>query len=147
MRTLLFTLLLALSASLLYAQSDRIMDRSGALAYQYNRTIDTCAQGGLIVHFTFINGSQQTAISLRQETLNGSVQWLLHPQGTIETDHIVTYCTANLPPNATIAWRYHYLPAETNKTLSVERSALMVTQSDFLVKKILFPPANPTTIE
>lgn len=146
MKKLFFTLLTCLPMAL-SAQSDRCVDNTGKLLYQYNRTIEKINETQLLVTFIFINGTEQTAISLRQETMSGTVIWQSTALGQTEHDVIVDLCTANLAPNQSVSWKYIYTPKKESKEPAIERSALMIMQDDYQVKKIMLPttitPANP----
>lgn len=141
MKNLLFLLLLAFPFSIL-AQSDRVVDSSGDLLYQYSRTIEKNADNNLVVTLVFVNGKNQTAISLRQESMSGNVQWLNHNSGKVKQEKIVNACTANISPNQSLSWTYLYKPQSASASPTLERCALMIMQDDYQVNKIMFPPAK-----
>lgn len=143
MKKLLFLLILAFPFAL-FAQSDRVVDSSGNLLYQYNRTIEKNADNNLEVTIVFVNGKNQTAISLRQEIMNGDVQWINNESGKIKLEKIVNACTANIPPNQSLSWKYLYKPQKASASPTLERSALMIMQDDYQVKKIMFPSTQET---
>jgi len=124
---------------LLSAQTDRKVDAQGNLLYQYSRTsvINPQNPSERIVTFVFVNGNAQRAISFRQESLDGTVQWIETEGGETGTETIVDFVTANLEPGQNIAWKYTFSPKKGTAPAPLERAALMIMEEDFGTEKIM----------
>ena len=95
------TILCFLHSFILFAQNNRLTNEKGQLIWQYNQdvTIDAENPNTISVTFVFINGQNQTAISLRQELFNSQIKWLETSDMHVETEGRVAFLTANLAPN------------------------------------------------
>ena len=122
---------------LLFAQNNRLTNDKGQLLWQYNQIvhIDEQNQNTIKVSFIFINGINQTAISLRQELFNAQMEWLETSDIQIKKEEHVEFLTANLAPGQSVVWKY----VIKNKELLLEKSALLIMNEDFEVRKELIP--------
>ena len=136
-----FTFIL-LTITTLHAQGDRLVDSTGRFKYQYNRTIlnDVNDSRRAVVTFVFINGDEQTAISYRQEVLDGTLTWLNTNKGTVSREKLVEVITANLAPKETLVWKFAFQnkPLRKDGRTAVEKAALMILNSGFEAEKIIF---------
>ena len=124
---------------LTFAQTDRKVDAQGNLLYQYSRTsvINPQNPSERIVTFVFVNGNAQRAITLRQESLDGTVSWLETEGGETGTETIVDFVTANLEPGQSVAWKYTFSPKQGNSPVALERASILIMEEDFGTEKIM----------
>jgi len=123
------------------AQNNRLTTEKGELLWQYNQniTIDTENPNTILVSFVFINGINQTAISLRQELFNSQIEWLNISDVPVEKEERVEFLTINLAPSQSIVWRYALKTKPINNELVLERSALLIMNEDFEIRKEIIP--------
>jgi len=124
-----------------FGQSNRLTTEKGELLWQYNQhfTIDEDNPNTILVTFVFINGINQTAISLRQELFNSKIEWLNTADVQIEKEERVEFLTANLAPSQSIVWKYALKTKPIDKELVLERSALLIMNEDFEMRKEIIP--------
>ena len=134
--------IIILSITTLHAQGDRLVDSTGRFKYQYNRTIikDVTDSRRALVTFVFINGDEQTAISYRQEVLDGTLTWLKSDKGTLKSEKLVETITANLAPKETLVWKFAFQnkPLRKDGRTAVEKAALLLINNGFEAEKIIF---------
>jgi uncharacterized alpha/beta hydrolase family protein len=94
-KTFFITIILLLNLPILFCQSNRLTTEKGELLWQYNQhfTIDEEKPNTILVTFVFINGINQTAISLRQELFNSQIEWLNTSDIQIEKEERVEFLT------------------------------------------------------
>ena len=127
--------------SSLSAQSNRLTNEKGQLLWQYNQIVHVDEQNPntIRVSFIFINGVNQTAISLRQELFNSQIEWIENSSNKVENDGRVAFLTANLSPNQSVVWKYVLKTKSINKELILEKSALLIMNEEFEVRKEVIP--------
>ena len=135
------TILLFLLPNILFCQSNRLTNDKGQLLWQYNQTVtvDEKNPKTLLVTFVFINGINQTAISLRQELFNSQIEWLNTDSIQIEKEERVEFLTANLAPHQSIVWKYTLKTKLVGKELILEKSAILIMNENFEVRKEMIP--------
>jgi len=135
------TILLFLLPNILFCQSNRLTNEKGQLLWQYNQTVtvDEKNPNTLLVTFVFINGINQTAISLRQELFNSQIEWLNTDSIQIEKEERVEFLTANLAPHQAVVWKYALKTKLVDGELILERSAILIMNEDFEVRKEAIP--------
>jgi hypothetical protein len=113
----------------------------GELLWQYNQnvTIDKEETNTILVTFVFINGINQTAISLRQELFNSKIEWLNTSDVPIEKEERVEFLTVNLAPSQSIVWKYALKSKPIGNELILEKSALLIMNEDFEIRKEVIP--------
>jgi len=138
---ILITTILFLFPHILFCQSNRLTNDKGQLLWQYNQTvtIDEKNPNTLLVTFVFINGINQTAISLRQELFNSQIEWLSTDSIPIEKEERVEFLTANLAQHQSIVWKYALKTKLVDGELILERSAILIMNEDFEVRKEAIP--------
>jgi len=142
MRKLIFIIIIFISTiSIIFAQNNRLTNEKGQLLWQYNQniTIDEENPNTILVTFIFINGLNQTAISLRQELFNSQIEWLDIAGIQPGKEERVEFLTANLLPNQSVIWKYALNTKPVNKELVLEKSALLIMNEDFEVRKEVIP--------
>ncbi|MCL1850438.1 MAG: hypothetical protein FWF70_03390 [Bacteroidetes bacterium] len=124
-----------------FAQNNRLTNNEGQLLWQYNQIvhIDEQNPNTIRVSFIFINGVNQTAISLRQELFNSQIEWTEISNSKAEKEDRVEFLTTNLAPNQSVIWRYVLKTKTINKELILEKSALLIMNADFEVRKEIIP--------
>ena len=134
-------LFFSVSFQIVSAQSNRLTNENGQLLWQYNQIVNIYEQSPntLLVSFIFINGINQTAISLRQELLDSQIEWLETTDVQIEKEGNVEFVTANLAPNQSVIWKYLIKTKPINKALLLEKSAVLIMDEDFEVRKEVIP--------
>jgi len=137
---ILFFFLLSPFSSL-FAQNNRLTNEHGQLLWQYNQTVTKVESESntFLVTFVFINGIEQTAISLRQECFNSSIEWIDISDYQAEKEERVEFVTANLQPNQSVVWKYFVKTKPIEKEFFLERSALLLMNEDFEVRKEIIP--------
>ena len=125
----------------LFGQSNRLTNEKGQLLWQYNQnvSIDTEKMNTIIVSFVFINGIDQTAITLRQELFLSQIEWLETSRIQIEKEERVEFLTANLAPNQSVVWKYALKYKSNSKELILEKSTLLIMNECFEVRKEKIP--------
>jgi len=136
-----FSALLLSPFSSLFAQNNRLTNEHGQLLWQYNQTVtkDEEKLNTFLVTFVFINGIEQTAISLRQECFNSSIEWFDISDYQAEKEERVEFITANLLPNQYVVWKYFVKTKPMDKEFFLEKSALLIMNEDFEVRKEIIP--------
>jgi hypothetical protein len=124
-----------------FAQNNRLTNENGQLLWQYNQiaTIDEESPNTIKISFVFINGVNQTAISLRQELFHSQIEWKETSLSQVEKEERVESLTANLAPNQSVVWKYVLKNKPINKELFLEKSALLIMSEDFEVRKEIIP--------
>ena len=124
-----------------YAQSNRLTNENGELLWQYNQfvTVDEENHNTIRVSFIFINGIKQTAIQLRQELSYSQIEWLKPYDIQAEKEGYVEFLTVNLAPNESVIWKYVINTKSVNKELLLEKSAILIMNEDFEVRKEVIP--------
>ncbi|MCL2290859.1 MAG: hypothetical protein FWC34_09205 [Bacteroidetes bacterium] len=124
-----------------FAQSNRLTTEKGELLWQYNQnvTIDKENPNNIVVTFVFINGINQTAISLRQELFTSKIEWLNTADVPVEKEERVDFLTVNLAPLQSIVWKYVLKPKPIDNELFSERSALLIMNEGFEIRKEVIP--------
>ena len=124
-----------------FGQSNRLTNENGQLLWQYNQIVylDKEEQNTMKVSFVFINGINQTAISLRQELFNSTITWIDTTDIQAEKEGGVGFLTANLAPHQSIVWTYTLKNNKVSKELLVEKSALLIMNEDFEIRKEIIP--------
>ncbi|MCL2435561.1 MAG: hypothetical protein FWD09_05410 [Lentimicrobiaceae bacterium] len=141
MRKLFFVIIILITIPNIFCQSNRLTNNKGQLLWQYNQTvtIDEKNPNTLLVTFVFINGINQTAISLRQELFNSQMEWLNADTIQIGKEERVEFSTVNLAPNQSVVWKYALTTRLTGNELILERSAVLIMDEDFEVRKEAIP--------
>jgi len=140
----LFSLLLFPFTSL-FAQSNRLTNENGQLLWQYNQNVVANEkENNFIVTFVFINGINQTAISLRQDLFYSQIEWLETSGIKVEKEERVDFITANLAPHQSIVLKYAINTKLIDKELLLEKSAILIMNEEFEVRKELIPEHNFT---
>ena len=126
---------------LLFAQNNRLTTEKGELLWQYNQniTVDTENPNTVLVTFVFINGINQTAISLRQELFNSKIEWVHTADVPVEKEERVESLTVNLAPAQSIVWKYTLTTKPIGNELIVEKSAVLIMNEDFEIRKEIIP--------
>jgi len=92
----------------------------------------------IVVTFTFTTKKNQ-AITYRQETLNGRLEWL-EKEGVYKKEGIVEAVTTYLPAHNTVTWKYRYIvntkPAD--EIITFDKSALLMMDDNLKVEKIVW---------
>jgi len=125
----------------IFAQSNRLTTEKGELLWQYNQyaTIDEKNTNTILVTFVFINGIKQTAISLRQEFFQSQIEWLETSNVLVEREKRVEFLTTNLAPGQSIVLRYALQTKLINNELIAEKSALLIMNENFEIRKEIIP--------
>ena len=142
MRKLVFIILIfIINLPTIFGQSNRLTNEKGQLLWQYNQnvTINEETPNTILITFTFINGINQTAISLRQELFNSQIEWLDTAGIPVEKEERVEFLTANLAPGQSVVWKYALKTKPVNNRLTVERSALLIMNEEFEIRKEVIP--------
>lgn len=139
------TLLLLLTLSFQYAlfsQSSGYTDSLGVFQWQYHRSLYKNAKdtNSAIVTIVFINGANHTAVSYRQEVANSVLKWIEKDGGESDRVGYVESITVQLEPNEAVVWRYtlNNSTKQKNGSINVEKSALLIMNNQFQVKKEKF---------
>jgi len=124
-----------------FAQSNRLTNENGQLIWQYNLVAveDQENQNTLKVTFVFINGANQTAISLRQELFYSQIEWVETTNIQVEKEEYVDFLTANVAPNQSVVWKYVIFRKPSDNALILEKSALLIMDEDFTIRKEILP--------
>jgi len=140
-KAIFITIIFIIILSNVFGQSNRLTNEKGQLLWQYNQnvTIEKELPNTILVTFTFINGINQTAISLRQEFFNSQIEWLVTAGIPVEKEERVEFLTANLAPGQSVVWKYALKTKPINDILTLERSALLIMNEDFEVRKEVIP--------
>ncbi|MDR0205989.1 MAG: hypothetical protein LBI45_01855 [Bacteroidales bacterium] len=136
-----FSAFLLFCLTSIFAQNNRLTNEKGQLLWQYtqNVSIDEVNPKDIKISLIFINGIQQTAISLRQELFHSQIEWLSTVNLQIEKEGQVEYVTVNLAPNQYMIFNYVIKNKKNNKELLLEKSALLIMNENFEVRKELIP--------
>jgi len=134
-------LILIFSLSTTYGQSNRITNKDGQLIWQYNQSTsqNPAKSDTIFVTFVFTNGINQTAISLRQEYFNSTIGWLETANIQVEKEERVEFLTANIPPHQSLVFKYYLKTKPVEKELILERSALLIMNEGFEIRKEIIP--------
>ena len=140
-KTIFIILIFIINLPTIFCQSNRLTTEKGELLWQYNQsfTIDEEQPNTILVTFVFINGIDQTAISLRQELFNSKIEWLDTSEVQIEKEERVEFLTVNLAPSQSIVWKYVLNIKLIDNELILERSALLIMNEDFEMRKEIIP--------
>jgi len=124
-----------------FAQNNRLTNENGQLLWQYNQTVsfDEANPRDIKVSLIFINGIQQTAVSLRQELFHSQIEWVDTANFQIEKEERVEFITVNLAPNQYMVFNYVLRNKKKNKELLLEKSALLIMNENFEIRKELIP--------
>ena len=124
-----------------FGQSNRLTNENGQLLWQYNQFIylDEDNQNTMKVSFVFINGINQTAISLRQELFNSAIAWVDTAEIKVGKEDRVAFLTTNLAPHQSVVWKYCLKNNKGNKELLLEKSALLIMNEEFEIRKEIIP--------
>ena len=138
--SLLFCFALAFA---LYAQpqSDRKVDDSGNLLYQYCRSVSKNPENRseVLVSFVFINGKNQMALSYRQEHFDSKIRWITTAGAHVKNEEFVDALTVNLAPNDSVVWTFAIEKGARDKSgVTVETAALLLMDDSFKVQKFYF---------
>jgi len=145
LRTYGLTLLLSCIFSFLllsaFTQSNRLTNEKGQLLWQYSQiaTPDEENQKKIRVSFIFINGVNQMAFSLRQELFHSQVEWIDTSNLRVEREEHVEFVTVNLSPNQYAVINYVLMTHNNTKELVLEKSALLIMNEDYEIKKESIP--------
>jgi len=141
MKFFLLTVALIFIISIAYGQANRLTDEEGQLLWQFNQIakVDDENQNRIKVTFVFINGINQTAVSLRQEFFYSQIEWVATADIQVETEKRAEFLTANLSPHQAIVWKYLITPKPSDKELSLEKSAILIMNEDFEIRKEIIP--------
>jgi hypothetical protein len=142
MKAIFFYFILIISTvTIVFGQSNRFTNENGQLLWQYNQIVhlDTENQNTIKVSFVFINGVNQTAISLRQEIFNSQIEWLETTYIQVDKEERVEFLTVNLAPHQSIVLKYVLKTKPVEKELILEKSALLIMSEDFEVRKEMIP--------
>jgi hypothetical protein len=125
----------------LFAQNNRLTTEKGELLWQYNHhlEVDESNPNTILATFVFINGINQTAISLRQENFRSQIEWLETTEIQVEKEERVEFLTANLAPGQSLVWRYTLKPRVKDNELIAEKSAILIMNEDFEIRKEFIP--------
>jgi hypothetical protein len=136
-----FVLFLVFSLFYVNAQNNRLTNEKGQLLWHYNQnvTFDEEKPNTIAVTFVFINGIKQTAITFRQECFYSQIEWLDGAEKQIEKEERVEFITANVPPNQSIVFKYLLKTKPIEKELIIEKSAVLIMNEDFEVRKEVLP--------
>jgi len=126
---------------LLFSQNNRLTNENGQLLWQYtqNITFEKGKPDRFLVTFVFINGIKQTAISLRQELFYSIIEWVETGGEIVEKEERVDFLTINLSPHKSVVWKYMVKNKTTGKEPVVEKSAVLIINEEFEVRKELLP--------
>ena len=122
-------------------QSDRKVDDSGNLIYQYSRS---CAKNPakpseVLVSFVFINGKNQMAVSYRQEHFNSSVRWVATEGAHQKNEAFVDALTANIVPGDSVVWTFAIEKGVKDKQgTTIEPAAILLMDDTQEVQKVYF---------
>jgi len=129
----------------IFAQSNRLTNEKGQLLWQYNQNVVVDEkQNSFLVTFVFINGINQTAISLRQDLFNSQIEWLETCDVQIENEDRVDYLTFNLAPHQSVVIKYAIKTKLLDQELLLEKSAILIMDENFEVRKELISEQNFT---
>jgi len=135
----LFSLILFTFSSIL-GQSNRLTNENGQLLWQYNQSVVVDEkQNSFTVTFVFINGINQTAISLRQDLFKSQIEWLETSEIQVEKEGYVDFLTVNLAPSQSVVFKYVIKIKLKDKELSLEKSAIFIMNEEFKIRKELIP--------
>lgn len=141
MHKTLSTLLLLFVSFALYPQSNRYLDSTGVFHWQYHYSVtrDYSDSTQALVTFVFVNGEKQSAISLRHECFHSKIVWIEMEEGTLSSEKKVEALTANLAPEQVIVWKFKTSSETSKSPISVEESAILIMDEEFVVRKERFP--------
>lgn len=126
----------------LFSQSSGFIDSLGVFQWQYHRSVfkNALEKNSAIVTIVFINGANHTAISYRQEAASSFLHWIEKDGGETDKDGFVETITVKLEPNEAIVWRYTVKnkTIENDGSINVEKSAILIMNDKFQVKKEKF---------
>jgi len=143
--TVLLSAFCFLLSAQLFGQSNRLTNESGQLLWQYNQNVVADEkQNSFTVTFVFINGIKQTAISLRQDLFNSQIEWIETSDIQVEKEERVDFLTANLAPHQSVVFKYVINTKLIDKELILEKSAILIMNEDFEVRKELISEQNFT---
>ena len=123
------------------AQNNRLTNENGQLLWQYNQHIteNEKSPDTFLVTFIFVNGINQTAITLRQNLFHSNIEWVTTDNMKIEKTGHVDFLTANLAPNQTIVVKYYLKNKPKNDEYIAEKSALLIMNEQFEIRKEIIP--------
>jgi hypothetical protein len=122
-------------------QGDRLVDSSGNLVYQYNRSATWIGPGQCKVTITVVNGYKQLGVSYRQEVFRSQLQWMETDGGDTTQMPNIKVITANLAPNEMVAWTFTYRnkSSKKDKSIDLEKSCFMLLNEEYNVTKKVLP--------
>ena len=127
------------SLDTIFVQTDTVYNVIGIPNYYYIRTFEYNSEkpNEIIVTFVFTTKRNQ-AITYRQETLNGQLEWI-EKEGLYKKEGIMEAVTANLPAHSSITWKYRYIvkTKPVDKIITFDKSAILVMDEKFDVTKIV----------
>ena len=142
MKKLVLLFLCILFTTVAYSQQgNRLVDSTGNLVYQYNRSATYYAPGQCKVTITIVNGYKQLGVSYRQEVFRSKVTWQEIEHGDTSKLPNIEIITANLAPNESVAWTFIYQNKSTKKDRSIdlEKACFMLLNEEYEVKKQVLP--------
>jgi hypothetical protein len=136
-----FLIISIFTTSSVFGQSNRLTNEKGQLLWQYsqNVTINNENPNTFLVTFVFTNGIDQTVFTLRQELFTSQIEWLETSGIQVEKEDRVEFLTANLAPNQSIVFKYRLKNRRTDNEFILEKSALLIMNEDFAVRKEIIP--------
>jgi len=125
----------------IYGQSNRLTNERGQLVWQYNQSISINKDkpDTVLVTFVFLNGVYQTAITFRQEFFYSQIEWIETSDIQVGREERVEFITANLAPAQPIVLRYRLINKVINNEVTLEKSAILIMNEDFEVRKEIIP--------
>jgi hypothetical protein len=137
-----FLILFATSnSSVIFSQNNRLTNDNGQLLWQYTQTFTKSEENTkeIEVSFIFINGIEQTAISLRQELFYSQIEWVDTLNLKVDKEERVEYITVNLAPHQSIIFHYVVRKNRFSKELFLEKSAILIMNENFEIRKEIIP--------
>jgi len=123
----------------IFAQSNKLINDHGELLWQYSQTVSLEKLNTISVTFVFINGINQTAVSLRQELFHSQIELIKISDTQTGKENSVEFFTANLAPGQSIIWKYDLKTELKDKKIILEKSALFIMNENFEIRKEIIP--------
>jgi len=128
------------SRDTIFVQTDTAFNVLGIPNYYYTRIFEYDSEKPAEILITFVFTTQKNqAITYRQETLNGRLEWL-EKEGVYKKEGIVEAVTTYLPAHNTVTWKYRYIvntkPAD--EIITFDKSALLMMDDNLKVEKIVW---------
>ena len=123
------------------AQNNRLTNENGQLLWQYNQHIteNEKSPDTFLVTFVFVNGINQTAITLRQNLFKSDIEWWVTDNMKVEKTGHVDFFTTNLAPNQSIVVKYYLKSKSKTHEYIAEKSALLIMNEQFEIRKEIIP--------